>query len=177
MIARLRVAHSAGLELRTTGIVVAEVWRDRVAVRANLARLLKSVDVRAVDDRLGRAAGVLLGCAGRGQAVDATVIAIAVADDRIVTNDSGDIAGLVQANGASDRRSGLLKLRDAWSGPSAICPDCLPCLAALPAKPANPWPVDPVSPGSRGPLPRAGAAQARPVSRIVTIKRKEGRSG
>jgi hypothetical protein len=29
MIARLRVAHSAGLELRTTGIVVAEVWRDR----------------------------------------------------------------------------------------------------------------------------------------------------
>jgi hypothetical protein len=28
MIARLRVAHSLGLELRTTGIVVAEVWRD-----------------------------------------------------------------------------------------------------------------------------------------------------
>jgi hypothetical protein len=46
MIARLRVAHSLGLELRTTGIVVAEVWRDGSGRQSNLARLLKSVDVR-----------------------------------------------------------------------------------------------------------------------------------
>jgi hypothetical protein len=99
MIARLRVAHSAGLELRTTGIVVAEVWRGPGGRQSNLARFLKSVDVRAVDDRLGRAAGVLLGRAGRGQAPDATIVAIAAAGDRIVTSDMGDIDGLVQATG------------------------------------------------------------------------------
>ncbi|MGO9753069.1 MAG: hypothetical protein ACLP8S_03410 [Solirubrobacteraceae bacterium] len=99
MIARLRVAHSAGLQLRTTGIVIAEVWRDPSGRQSNLARLLKSVDIRAVDDRLGRTAGVLLGRSGRGQAADATVVAIAVAGDRIITSDTGDIGGLVQATG------------------------------------------------------------------------------
>jgi predicted nucleic acid-binding protein len=99
MIARLRVAHSAGLELRTTGVVVAEVWREPAGRQSNLVRLLKSVDVRAVDDRLGRAAGVLLGHARRGQAADATVVAIAAGGDRIVTSDPGDIDGLVAACG------------------------------------------------------------------------------
>jgi hypothetical protein len=99
MIARLRVAHSAGLELRTTGIVVAEVWRDPGGRQSNLARLLKSIDVRAVDDRLGRTAGVLVGRARRGQAADATIVAIAAAGDRIVTGDPGDIGGLVAASG------------------------------------------------------------------------------
>ncbi|MGA2924466.1 MAG: twitching motility protein PilT [Solirubrobacteraceae bacterium] len=99
MIARLRVAHSTGLELRTTGIVVAEAWRDPGGRQSNLARVLKAVDVRAVDDRLGRTAGVLLVHAGRGQAADATIVAIAVAGDRIVTSDTGDIDGLVQASG------------------------------------------------------------------------------
>ena len=99
MIARLRVAHSAGLELRTTGIVVAEVWRDQGGRQSNLARLLKSIDVRAVDDQLGRAAGVLLGRARRGQAADATIVAIAAAGDHIVTSDPSDIAGLVAASG------------------------------------------------------------------------------
>jgi predicted nucleic acid-binding protein len=99
MIARLRVAHSASLELRTTGIVVAEVWRDPAGRQSNLARLLKSVDVRAVDHRLGRAAGVLMGQARRGEAADATIVAIAAGGDRIVTSDPGDIEGLVAASG------------------------------------------------------------------------------
>ena len=99
VIARLRVAHSAGLELRTTGIVVAEVWRDPGGRQSNLARLLKSIDVRAVDDQLGRAAGVLLSRARRGQAPDATIVAIAAAGDRILTSDPGDIDGLVAAAG------------------------------------------------------------------------------
>lgn len=105
MIARLRVAHSAGHELRTTGIVVAEVWRDPAGRQSNLARLLKSIDVRAVDDRLGRTAGVLLGRARRGQAADATIVAIAAGGDRIVTSDPGDIHGLVAA---SDRQIDVL---------------------------------------------------------------------
>ncbi len=99
MMARLRVAHTAGLELRTTGIVMAEVWRDPVGRQSNLARVLKSVDVRAVDDGLGRSAGLLLGHARRGQAPDATIVAIAVDGDRIVTSDPDDIDGLVRASG------------------------------------------------------------------------------
>jgi hypothetical protein len=99
MIARLRVAHSAGLELRTTGIVVAEVWRDPGGRQSNVARLLKAVDVRAVDNRIGRIAGVLLGRAQRGQGADATIVAIAGAGDRIITSDPGDVRGLVAASG------------------------------------------------------------------------------
>lgn len=97
MIARLAVAHDAGLELRTTGVVVAEVWRDPAGRQARLARLLKGVDVRVVDERLGREAGVLLGRAGTEDAADASVVAVAAAGDRIVTGDPGDIAVLVAA--------------------------------------------------------------------------------
>jgi len=53
--------------------VVAEVWRDAARRQANLARLLKSVDVHAVDRQLGKEAGVILGRSGVNDAVDATV--------------------------------------------------------------------------------------------------------
>ncbi len=101
MVARLRLALEQNLELRTTGIVVAEVWRDPSGRQANLARLMKSIEVRAVDADLGRQAGVLLGRAGGGQAPDATVVAVAETGDRVVTSDPGDIERLVQASGRS----------------------------------------------------------------------------
>jgi hypothetical protein len=96
--AKLRVAERDGLELRSTGVVVAEVWRDAGGRQANLARLLKSVDVRAVDQRLGQEAGVLLGRAGATDAADATVVAIAATGDRIVTSDPADIRRLAAAS-------------------------------------------------------------------------------
>ncbi len=43
MVARLRVARIAGLERRTTGVVVAQVWRDPGGGQADLARLLGAV--------------------------------------------------------------------------------------------------------------------------------------
>ena len=97
MIARLRAAQRDGLELRTTGIVIAQVWRDPGGRQAILAQLLKSVDVQAVDQRLGRDAGVLLGRAGKQDAVDASVVAIAATGDRILTSDPNDIRPLVVA--------------------------------------------------------------------------------
>ena len=45
MIARLRVAQERGIELRTHPMVVAQVWQDRQGRQANLARLLRAVDV------------------------------------------------------------------------------------------------------------------------------------
>jgi hypothetical protein len=97
--ARLRVAQASGIELRTNGVVVAQVWRDPTGRQANLGRLLRSVDVRAVDIELGRQAGVLLGRAGTGDPVDATVVAVASVGDRIVTSDPHDIGRLVSASG------------------------------------------------------------------------------
>lgn len=101
MMARLRMAQHAGLELRSTGVVITQVWRDPAGRQANLARVLKSIDIKAVDDRLGREAGVLLGQAGTRDAVDASVVAVSATGDRILTGDAGDIRPLVAASGRS----------------------------------------------------------------------------
>jgi predicted nucleic acid-binding protein len=98
MAARLRVAERSGLGLCSTGAVIAEVWRDAAGRQANLARLLKSVDVRAVDRQLGKEAGVLLGKSGVNDAVDATVVAVAGTGDRVLTSDPADIQKLVSAS-------------------------------------------------------------------------------
>lgn len=98
MIARLRVAQREGIELRSNGVVVAQVWRDPLGRQVELARLLRSVDVRPVDLRLGQDAGALSGRAAVGDAVDATVVSIAAAGDRILTSDPNDIRSLVAAS-------------------------------------------------------------------------------
>jgi hypothetical protein len=99
MIARLRASQQHGLELRTNAMVVAQVWRDRHGRQENLARLLQAVDVRAVSQRDGRAAGILQAAAGTSDAIDATVVLLASAGDRILTSDPGDIARLAAAAG------------------------------------------------------------------------------
>lgn len=101
MVARLRMGQQAGLELRSTGVVITQVWRDPAGRQANLARLLKSVDVKAIDEHLGRAGGVLLGAAGTKDAVDASVVAVSATGDRILTSDASDIGLLVEASGRS----------------------------------------------------------------------------
>ena len=97
MIARLRVAGKAGLELRSNAMVVAQVWRDRPGRQVNLARLLRAVDVRAVRHEDGRAAGVLLAVAGTADAIEATVVLLAAPGDRIVTSDPDDLTRLAAA--------------------------------------------------------------------------------
>ncbi len=101
MAARLRVAERNGLELRSTGVVVAEAWRDSGGRQANLARLLRAVEVKAVDQRLGQQAGVLLGKTGLSDAADATVVAVAATGDRVLTSDPRDVGKLVFASGRS----------------------------------------------------------------------------
>jgi hypothetical protein len=101
LFADLRAAYANGVALRTTGVVVAQVWRNPAGRQANLARILRAVDVWPVDDELGRAAGVLLGAASLSDAVDATVVALAADGDRILTSDVGDLESLVAASGRS----------------------------------------------------------------------------
>lgn len=97
--ARLRAAERSGIGLRSNGAVVAQVWRDPRGRQGDVARLLVAVDVRPVDLQVGKDAGVLAGRAGVAGAVDATVVAVAAAGDRILTSDARDIQALVQASG------------------------------------------------------------------------------
>lgn len=97
MIARLRVAQERGIELRTHPMVVAQVWRDRQGRQADLARLLRAVDVRAIDHQDGRQAGVLLGQAGTADPIDACVVLLAEPGDRILTSDPDDLTRLAAA--------------------------------------------------------------------------------
>jgi hypothetical protein len=101
MIARLRVAQQHGLELRSNAMVVAQAWRGPHGRQAGLARLLRSVDVRAIDHQTGRAAGVLLGAAYTNDPIDATVVLLAAPGDRILTSDPADLTQLAAA--ASNR--------------------------------------------------------------------------
>ena len=97
MLARLRVAQQHGAELRSNAMVVAQVWRDRQGRQASLTRLLRAVDVRAVDHQGGRDAGVLLARSGTADPIDATVVLLAAPGDRILTSDPDDLARLAAA--------------------------------------------------------------------------------
>ena len=99
MAARLRVAQRTSLDLSTTGPVLAQVWRGDGGRQARLGQFLKSVDVMAVDRRLGEAGGALLGRSRGRDAVDATLVAACHAGDRIVTGDPDDIRDLVAVSG------------------------------------------------------------------------------
>ena len=99
MVARLAVARRHAVDLRTSAIVLGEVWRDSKGRQARLARLLRSVDVRTVDEQMGRRAGVLLGHSGTSNPIAATVALVAENGDRILTSDPTDIRRLVTAAG------------------------------------------------------------------------------
>ncbi len=99
MVARLRAAQQHGLELRSNAMVIAQVWRDRHGRQANLARLLRAVDVRTVTQQDGRGAGVLQAAAGMADPIDATVVLLAAPGDRILTSDPGDLSRLAEAAG------------------------------------------------------------------------------
>ncbi len=101
MIARLRVAQLHGHELRTSAIVIAQVWRGAGGRQANVATLLRAVDVRPVDEKTGRDAGALLAKSRTDDPIDATVVLVARSGDRILTSDPGDIGHLASVSGKS----------------------------------------------------------------------------
>jgi hypothetical protein len=69
-------------------------------VRATgVGRLLAGVVVVALDETLGRAAGVLLARAGASDVIDAAVVLLASDGDEILTSDPHDLAVLTAASG------------------------------------------------------------------------------
>jgi hypothetical protein len=79
------------------GGVVAQVWRGRGPREALLARALVHLEVRSLDEDLGRRAGLLLAGSSTADAIDAAVVALARDGDHIVTSLPADIAALVVA--------------------------------------------------------------------------------
>ena len=72
VVALIKRERLAGRVPVTHGGVVGQVWRGGGGGRqANVARLLDGVDVRRLDETLGRQAGVLLGAARTTDVIDA----------------------------------------------------------------------------------------------------------
>jgi hypothetical protein len=97
VVALVKHERLAGRPPVTCGGVVAQVWRGGHGRQALVARLLAGVFVVPIDDRLGRRAGTLLGRSGQSDAIDATVVCLAVDGDDILTSDPGDLRGLAEA--------------------------------------------------------------------------------
>jgi len=94
LIKRERLADRAPL---TNGGIVAQVWRGGHGRQAGLARLLAGTDIAAIDDRLGRRAGMLLAITRTADAIDASIVAVARDGDDILTSDPDDLRTLAEA--------------------------------------------------------------------------------
>ena len=99
MIALIKRERQEGRAPLSHGGVIGQVWRGGHGRQATLARLLPGVDVQALDDELGRQAGVLLGAARRADVIDAAVVLLAGDGDEIFTSDPGDLQDLATVAG------------------------------------------------------------------------------
>lgn len=95
---RLKAAHSSGELPLTHAGVVGQAWRGG-ARQARLAQALAAIDVRALDEDLGRAAGQLLAATGLADVIDAAIVLLAHDGDEIVTVDHDDLGTLAGASG------------------------------------------------------------------------------
>jgi Ser/Thr protein kinase RdoA (MazF antagonist) len=95
---RMKAAQIEGDLPLTHGGVLGQVWRGGPR-QARLSQALTGVDVRSLDEALGRAAGHLLGAAGLADVVDAAVVLLAQDGDEIVTVDHDDLERLAATLG------------------------------------------------------------------------------
>ena len=78
----------------THGGIVGQAWRGGGPRQALLASALSGIDVRPLDESLGRAAGSLLARAGSADVIDAALVLLADDGDDIVTSDPHDLEPL-----------------------------------------------------------------------------------
>ena len=96
---RLKAAQLSGTVPVSHGGVVGQAWRGRGPRQALLAKALAALDVRPVDEVLGRAAGELLARAGDSDVIDAALVLLAYDGDHVLTSDPDDIEPLAAALG------------------------------------------------------------------------------
>ena len=95
---RLKAAQMEGDLPLTHAGVLGQVWRGGQR-QARLSQALDGIDVLALDEALGRAAGRLLAATGLTDVVDAAVVLLASDGDEIVTVDREDLEHLAAASG------------------------------------------------------------------------------
>jgi len=96
---RLKSALLAGNVPTCHGGVVGQAWRDRGPRQTLLVKALAALDVRPLDEPLGRAAGHLLAAAESRDVIDAALVLLGRDGDHIVTSDPDDIEPLARASG------------------------------------------------------------------------------
>ncbi|KAA0232185.1 MAG: hypothetical protein JJLCMIEE_03615 [Acidimicrobiales bacterium] len=95
---RLKAAQmQSDLPLTHAG-VIGQVWRGG-SRQARPSQALAGIDIRALDEVLGRAAGELLGTTGLAEVIDTAVVLLANDGDEIVTSDRADLEPLAAASG------------------------------------------------------------------------------
>lgn len=95
---RLKSALLVGEPPRTHAGVLGQVWRGGPR-QARLATALPGMDVRPLDEALGRACGELLAAAGRADVIDAGIALLAADGDEIMTSDPRGLTALAEATG------------------------------------------------------------------------------
>ncbi len=96
---RLKAALLADQIPISHGGVVGQVWRGQGPRQALLGKALAGVDVRGLDEELGRAAGSLLANVRMTDVLDAAIVLLAEDGDQIVTSDPNDLEALAAASG------------------------------------------------------------------------------
>lgn len=96
---RFKAALLASQVPVTHGGVIGQVWRARGSRQTLLAKALEGIDVRPLDDQLGREAGAVLALARMNDVIDAAVVLLARDGDQIVSSDVEDLRALAQAAG------------------------------------------------------------------------------
>ena len=96
LVKRERLARRSPL---SHGGVVAQIWRGGSGRQAGVALMLAGVDVKPLDEDLGKRTGVLLGRSATGDAIDAALVCLAADGDDILTSDPGDLKVLAEAAG------------------------------------------------------------------------------
>lgn len=91
---RFKSARLTGCPPVSHGGVAGQVWRGGGPRQALLAIALGGVDIRPLDDVLGRRAGSLFAQAETCDVIDAALVLLAEDGDEIVTSDPGDLAAL-----------------------------------------------------------------------------------
>jgi hypothetical protein len=96
---RAKAALVAGEVPVTHAGVVGQAWRKGGARQALLAKALAGIDVQALDEPRGKAAGELLARTRRSDVIDAALALLSGDGDIVLTSDPKDIAALVKATG------------------------------------------------------------------------------
>ena len=96
--AMLRVAQQDKLPVRTSAVVVAQVWRNG-SLQANLARVLAGVDAATLDGAIGRSVGEILAFSKTADVVDGHLGLDVQSGDTVLTSDAEDIKKILAARG------------------------------------------------------------------------------